>query len=69
MVSGIKKHTEQTKRKCRMDTLDWNEMYKINIVSFIDSSRRAHCCSSLFLLASVQNIVFTILAEIIVVLS
>lgn len=52
-----------------MDTLDWNEMYKINIVSFIDSSRRAHCCSSLFLLASVQNIVFTILAEIIVVLS
>lgn len=69
MVSGMKKHGEQAKRKCKVDTLDWNEMYKINIVPFIDSSCRAHCWPSPFLLGGVKNIVFAILAQIIVALS
>lgn len=67
-LAARKNNGERAKRKFKMDMLDWNEMYKINIVSFIDSSCRAHCCLSPFPACpfpAVKNIVFTILIQII----
>lgn len=35
-LTARKNSGEKGKRKFKMDMLDWNEMYKINIVSFIE---------------------------------